>query len=1206
MIANGGTDAGAILSLGSLAGPLSSQIAVVDAEVRSGDLSLDNLGDLAVVNASVPAGNVTLRTSGTLRLGAVSSPTGRATLIANAIDGHATLPATINAPAITMQAGTGGIGQTTALRVDTLLNSRVTIASQGNATLTEVAGDLALQTATIDGALDLLVESGGLSSGIISATGGITLASLLGLGTESALSLTTPGLTAQTLGDLNVILNARDGGTRLGRLFVQGGIDIAATATDVTTLADTDILSLSSDVRIAAKSFTLGGAIGSGGDVTLTSLGALTMLSNRASVEAFGTARLSAEGDLRLGRVTGALADIATNGSLSLIALSDPETEAHITTAGLTTLRAGSITGDVMLTTQLAALDAFLDSGNLRLSNTGALALDAQAATGNLDISTRGAMVLSRAIAASGGTVTLSATGTLSGDAAMTAGRLDLTSSEGDITLTLANADTVTISRASAEQGHIALASQGAMEVGNLGAKTTLSLSAGGTGLRSIGTSMLSGTRLDLIAASGSIGSATNRFMTDTSHGAEVHASAQSIHLTETTGDLGIGTITAPQTDILLTSGAILRGTVHGATTTLRARDGIGTEKLVFLNGGSILMEASRGDVRFDIDQALSGGEATLRSVSTGGTGRVEINAIGTALTVAGGITSEDGRITLRSGDLTTHGMIASRGGDIALDLRGDLKMTAIQGDIASQTGAITLDIAGNAELAEVRTGAEERLALDVAIGGAVTNAPGVVNERLEAMGRGATTKVRIGSSAIKGPLGFETRVNTLDIIQARGDLHLNNLAELNLTYGEATTGALEIFAGGSLYFQRAKAAAGQKLILASGGGVHAANGTLDGDFIGLYGFGGSVDDAFDSPLTVDTKAGAIVQVYAKDNINLRETSGDLTLAYAISDIDNLVISGAGDVTAGLLGAQGSLSASADQSLRINRIGGASVRIEDAVALGLVRPDFYGVATAKAPTIATLTAAANLNTGPVAARDRVALVGQSVQATLISETPQDGLTVSLTGPRGGFARTANVQVIGQGPLSLLADPLAPQTASTFGFAPQFTGAVTLDGARIGQAGSTATFATGGTSLTVRNTQIDGNVRFKQRSFSLLTQTVESALNPEDTEQALTLAGGAVDFEIRNETDLTVRDLTLLRRLLATTLAQLVAQDVGITDVTDIVEATVQIGPQQPGTAERAITLISITVQTPAGDRRQIVRLPLITVSLDPEDVVAPG
>ena len=366
------------------------------------------------------------------------------------------------------------------------------------------------------------------------------------------------------------------------------------------------------------------------------------------------------------------------------------------------------------------------------------------------------------------------------------------------------------------------------------------------------------------------------------------------------------------------------------------------------------------------------------------------------------------------------------------------------------------------------------------------------------------------------------------------------------------------------------------------------------------------MDDAFDSPLTVDTKAGAIVQVYAKDNINLRETSGDLTLAYAISDIDNLVISGAGDVTAGLLGAQGSLSASADQSLRINRIGGASVRIEDAVALGLVRPDFYGVATAKAPTIATLTAAANLNTGPVAARDRVALVGQSVQATLISETPQDGLTVSLTGPRGGFARTANVQVIGQGPLSLLADPLAPQTASTFGFAPQFTGAVTLDGARIGQAGSTATFATGGTSLTVRNTQIDGNVRFKQRSFSLLTQTVESALNPEDTEQALTLAGGAVDFEIRNETDLTVRDLTLLRRLLATTLAQLVAQDVGITDVTDIVEATVQIGPQQPGTAERAITLISITVQTPAGDRRQIVRLPLITVSLDPEDVVAPG
>ena len=387
----------------------------------------------------------------------------------------------------------------------------------------------------------------------------------------------------------------------------------------------------------------------------------------------------------------------------------------------------------------------------------------------------------------------------------------------------------------------------------------------------------------------------------------------------------------------------------------------------------------------------------------------------------------------MRSRDLTSNALIAT-GGAIDIEASGNLVQdggllaAGGRGNI-SAGGAVKVTVGGDLTLARITSQARNQLALDLDVTGTVRNAAGVTIFRLDADEAGARTRLRLGAADPVGPLGLETQLEELDVVVTRGDLHVNNQRTLLLTNAETKAGNLEVFAGSELTFQIAKAAAGKTLILASSGNVLATDGVADADVIGLYAFTGSVAGVGENTMTVDTKAGAVVRIFAQDNLSLRETNGDLTLAYAISEFENLSIEGSGRVTVGLAGAAKSLSLAAGDTLNVGRVGGASVAIDDPVARQLVRNDFYRTVLAGAPTTATLGAGTALTAGIVTSKTRTALSGSSITANLVDATPGDGLSVGAVGPKGGFAEMVNIAVLGAGPAPSMGCASGRQTLS---------------------------------------------------------------------------------------------------------------------------------------------------------------------------------
>lgn len=371
----------------------------------------------------------------------------------------------------------------------------------------------------------------------------------------------------------------------------------------------------------------------------------------------------------------------------------------------------------------------------------------------------------------------------------------------------------------------------------------------------------------------------------------------------------------------------------------------------------------------------------------------------------------------------------------------------------------------------------------------------------------------------------METRLRRLDIAQARGDLHLNNHRSLILTRGVADSGMLEIFAGGSLDFEFARAADGEKLILAAGGGVHAKNGIVEADDVGIYGFGGSIDADLDTDMVLDTRDGAVARFFARDRIAVREATGNMKVGFAISDNLGVTLSAPGDLTVGLIGSGKTADLSAGDNLTVNRVGRASILIEDGIGLGLVRSDFYRTVLAKSPSELLLEAQNTLDVGIATASARVGLVGRDVTATLSDATPVDGLTVGLTAPGGKFADTAALQVIGESADATLVDPLSLAARDTGSFGNNWDGTPRLSGVRVGNGTDETELRTGASRLVVSDVRIAGDTRFFQRDFRLLAQRTFTAASQIDDAHVITLAGDFVDFEVTNGRNLVTRTST---------------------------------------------------------------------------------
>ncbi|MEB8386123.1 hypothetical protein OO012_02685 [Rhodobacteraceae bacterium KMM 6894] len=958
------------------------------------------------------------------------------------------------------------------------------------------------------------------------------------------------------------------------------------------------------------------------GNIAITTVHDLAMDPVRAAIRALaGTANVTVGGDLALALIEAGAGGtdairLRTDGVLSVV----PGIAGARLNAGRggAILQLGQISADAPdLITELGTLDILKLAGDVTLRNTGALTV-ARAGAGNgaLALLSGGAMTLTGPVTASGD-IELSAAGDLTGRNIDLVGASVSAFSAGDLDL----ATNAALRLASAGGRTVDVFARGDLSVGEVRTQDNGRINLTAENLISIGTAELEGGRLALTAKGGVIGTADTPFTVNSSVDATFDLASGNVVLVETEGNLTLNAVQAQTVALLAEHGTINNGAIRATRTVLQARDGIGVGFRVAVRDGAISADTQRGNINLLLgDNGTNAGidKVTLEEVTTTGTGNIVLSGVGADVTVAAGsgVRTDTGNIFVRSRDLSANANIKTTGGAIDIAATGNLVQdgpapgtnstvtTGGRGDI-SAGGAVKLVVGGDLTLARITSQAENQIALDIDVTGTVRNAPGVTIFRFDADERGAQTRLRLGAADPVGPLGLEMQVRELDVVVERGDLHVNNQRSLVLSNAETKAGRLEVFAGNELTFQRAKAAAGKELILASSGNVIGQDAVADADIIGLYAFNGDIRGlSIDSALKVDTKAGAIVSLFAEDEINLMESAGDLTLAYEISEKETLAISGPGDVTVGLAGAAKTLSLSADGALNVGRIGGASIAIDDPVARQLVRSDFYRTVLANAPTTATLTAGTDLTAGIVTAQTRVALSGAAITANLIDATPANGLSVGAVGPGGAFAQTVEIAVLGTGASPLITDPLAVSTGSIAGFKTTHSSAVAFEGLRVGGPDAVANLGSGGPSIVVRDATIAGDVRFAQNGFTVFVQTAAGERNDLDDIHVVTQDGNAVDFSLSNGAAFMANGLTVLNKVvteeqgaektIAEVVDDLIRQTANVDASDDVVGASFVL-EEEPGTSRRVLRVISITIRTPRGE--QIVRLPLISASL---------
>ncbi|UXX84067.1 hypothetical protein N7U68_05270 [Roseovarius pelagicus] len=1220
---------------------LQTQISALDVAITNKNLNVQNTGNLDLVGMSA-TGDVTIGVDGILRLGTLQTG-GRIDLTADAIaEGDTTITATL-LKMTTTKGSIGGVdGLTGRFRVS---DGAISLSAETDIHVAQLGADFLLRGVVAKGRVQLIAGAGDLRAANISGAD-IALSAFGDIqGLTGPLAVKTGSFSAGSFaGDINVEFAAtpvvvltqveagRDGNIALRQ---PGGLLRVASGGAVK--------SIGGDVTLTAASVEIDGTVQTAtGSIVLLSQNNIDVSDPNARVDGgFGTLRFDAGSDLILGTVTSAANDDAAmtliaGGTLRRAIAGRPTR--LIAQNGGAVVSVGTVEGAIDV--DLARLSISSARSDVTVNAVTDLSITkASSGTGNVTVSGAGVLRVGEITPIPTGTTRLVATNDLfSTDETQLGGaRIELQSREGAIggaaggAFRFAADDSTIVTARSA--GDMSLRNTvgdlrlGVLESGLGGIDVTAArdlilserVTAGKdqvltlTATRSITGQggFTVGRTVTLVAQNGAISDGAGgalRMEVPTTATVEM-AAAQNINVALTGGDVRFGNVAAGGNVALdIEDGTLLAGQVSGAEIRLTAANGIGRDKLVTVNGGPVRAITTAGDLRLSFAGAKT---ARLDAALTAGTGRIELIGRGTDLTIGDrGVRGEGQSVNIDVASLTLDAGVVSQTGDISVETQRALVMRSNTTPITAMAGAATLKVGTDLTVGIVTGNASERRSIDVDVAGDLFLAPGVIGARFIGDARGSDARIRLGRSTVTGPLGFETRLRRLDIVQARGDLHLNNLNSLDLARGIAETGMLEIFAGGSLDFEFAKAADGKKLILAAGGGVHAKSGVVEADDVGIYGFGGSIDQDLFTDMTLETRDGAVVRMFARDRIAVREATGSLTIASVISDNLGVTLFAPEDLTVGLIGSGKAVSVTSGRNLTVNRVGRASVQIEDAVGLGLVRPDFYRTVLAKSPTMLDLVTENRLSVGIATASDKVNMVGRNVMAKLSDATPADGLTVGLTAPGGKFTDSAALTVIGAGPDVLLGDPLSLAASDTSGFGNNWDGTLRLDGVRVGTAAGVTELRTGASRLVVTDTRIGGDTRFIQRDFSLLAQRVFTANSDKDTVQVVTQDMSAVDFEVTNGRNLVTRNLTVLNDVTQSltagrTVAEIVEALVVLQADETIVAHNFVVEDEVEGTVGKVLTLRSVTIRGPRGDR--IVRLPLIMASSGvPQANGAPG
>ncbi|MCL7465337.1 leukotoxin LktA family filamentous adhesin [Phaeovulum sp. NW3] len=605
------------------------------------------------------------------------------------------------------------------------------------------------------------------------------------------------------------------------------------------------------------------------------------------------------------------------------------------------------------------------------------------------------------------------------------------------------------------------------------------------------------------------------------------------------------------------------------ATLLLRDRDvtidfvtlnGTGALDLIVRNGATLLnagtgITTQAGDLLMRTEDLTA--DADIRSAL----GNVDLGVDGTFLTTEDvSIRSTAGNVLLTASGQTRLGarnLIGSSDGTVDVSVGGDL-LTGEDVAIRSERGTVGVSVDGSATIGDdnlIRTLNATDGALRMTVGGQLLvgaqSAP-----LIQANVDGALAVLRFGSVLNTGPTGLRVQVARIDSVVETGDSHLREEDAIIVEQVVANAGNVDLYTGGDTILRRAAAggAGGGTVVIGSGGVLLGDTPDVTGSLIKLFAFGGRLGaETAGTAMRADTAPGAEVWLLARDTLDYAERAGDLRLAAGFSITGDATIRAkAGGITAGVLGAAGTLTLDAVGLLDVNLIGRSAIDIADEVGLRLVDdlPTRYGIYEVASPERLVLRArgagsALRLGLGNV--KGLAELYAGNLDANLYDVTPEDGLRLRLAdGSTEGFALT-DVHVIGDGARIELTDPFADVRPLLDGrflakLRPEDTrqstaeGPLTIEFARIAEGQLTHA----GPRILGQDIVINGDVWFRQRTFDLLATVAYRQLDVTADGQVLAWrfepgttrpVTGKIGFDLADEITLTTQHVFPLNRRL---------------------------------------------------------------------------
>ena len=285
----------------------------------------------------------------------------------------------------------------------------------------------------------------------------------------------------------------------------------------------------------------------------------------------------------------------------------------------------------------------------------------------------------------------------------------------------------------------------------------------------------------------------------------------------------------------------------------------------------------------------------------------------------------------------------------LTLSVLGDVEQVAGR-RIASGTGTLSAFAGGDVHIARIESDNATDAALSLQVDGTLRLAPGQTGTVLAADAVGALTRLRLGASAFRGPLGLQTQIARLDMVTGEGPTHINEQTGLIIESAISRNGLIDVLTSGDTVVRSLVSDSAAPIVVSALGDIRADAATLTGGDIRLFAFGGALTGETGDFFQGDSADGLTVFLLARDDLRYRETAGDLRLGFALAELGALEIEAPdGEMTLGILGAGGNLSLTGVGSVSANVIGRAEVDLADVAALELVRPEQYGRRIAASP-----------------------------------------------------------------------------------------------------------------------------------------------------------------------------------------------------------------------------------------------------------------